>query len=94
MKKEVIIKEAIVLIVLGNDFVTFSRYPNSEGFGKANFSFPITAALADRIEKSRIIQVEQISSDGTLNYRRLDFYTTERIIEVFTDILEFNNQKS
>lgn len=93
MKKEIIIKDTIALILIGDNFVTFSRYPDSHGFGKANFSFPLTAQLADRIEKSRIVQVEKMSSSGTLTYRRLDFYTMERIIEVFTDIINFYNEK-
>jgi hypothetical protein len=92
MKKEIIIKDMIVLILHGDNFVTLSRYPDSNGFGKATFSFPLTAQLADRIERSKIVQVEKVSSDGSLVYRRLDFYTMERIIEVFTDILEFKNQ--
>lgn len=93
MKKEIIIKNTRVLILFGHNFVTFSRYPDGCGFGHANFSFPLTAQLADRIERSRIVKVEKVSSDGSLTYRRLDFYTTERIIEVFTDIIEFQNDK-
>lgn len=94
MKKDVtIIKDAIVLIVVGENFVTFPRYTDENGFAKAKFSFPLSGELADRIESSKIVKVEKISGNGVLRYRRLEFYTTERIIEIFTDLINFYNQK-
>ena len=88
MKIQVFAKETVVLVIVDDEFVIFSRTPNQEGFGGATFSFPLTAKLADRIEKSGIIRVEKFNIDGILKYRELPFYTMERLIDVFTDVLQ------
>ncbi len=89
---EVLAKPKVILISSENDFVIFSRHTNSDGFGSATFSFPITAQIADRLESSKIIRVEKMSIDGTLVFTRLPFYTTEKATEIFGDIIEFVKQ--
>ena len=88
MKIQVFANQTVVLIIVGDEFVIFSRNTNQERFGGATFSFPLTAKLADRIEKSGIIKVEKFNIDGILKYRELPFYTTERLIDVFADVLQ------
>lgn len=90
MKKEVLVKPDLVLITVGNEFVTFSRQFTSEGFGGATFSFRLTPKIINRIESSGIVKVEQFNDDGILKYRRLDFYTLESMIDVFSEILEYS----
>lgn len=91
---EIFQREATVLIASESEFVTFSRYTNSEGFGSAVFSFPVTPKIADRIESSKIIRVEKASTDGTLVFRKLPFYTVDKAIEIFTEIIEHEHEKS
>ncbi len=88
MNKEVIVKPNLVLITAGSEFVTFSRQLTAEGFGGATFSIELTPQIADRIDNSGIVKVEQFNVDGILKFRKLNFYTLESIINVFAEVLE------
>ena len=93
MKIQTFIKEAIVLITVGDEFVMFSRNTNAEGFGGATFSISLNASLADRIDNSGIIKVESFNVDGILKYRALPFCTVDRLTNVFVDILQYVQNK-
>ena len=88
MNKEVIVKPNLVLITAGSEFVTFSLQLTAEGFGGATFSIKLTPQIADRIDNSGIVKVEQFNVDGILKFRKLNFYTLESIINVFAEVLE------
>ena len=84
---EATIKRHIVNVVVGPEHATFTRKPKFKLY-QLTTSIPITAKIADRIEKSGIVQVEKYSGNGTLLYTAKPMYTEQTFIEVIADVLE------
>ena len=88
MKPEIIIKDLAILVMFNNEFAVFNRSANMEGLNTIIFSIPVTAKIADQIEKSGIVEVIGFSSiDSSLYFRRKSFYETHLMCEVVADVL-------
>lgn len=88
MKKDILLKEKLALIICGSEFAILQREANEDGLTGITFSIPVTARIADLLNQSGIITVQQFSGDGILTFRRRDFYQTVLMIELIFDILE------
>lgn len=93
MKKEIFIKENIILVQCGNEFATFTRRPNDENVQTISFSIPITTKDVELLEQSGIVEVENYSALGQLVFKRLNFYETHLMAELITDILQKHHEK-
>ena len=84
---ESIVKKACILILHEDRFFSLSKKPNDEGIISAMFSEAMTAAIADRIESSKIVQVTQFSDKGLFLLQPLHFYQIDKMVEILEDIL-------
>lgn len=90
MNKSVQISANIINIICGHEFATFTRHPKGDNLFTLVMSIPGTAKIADKLEKSGIIKVQSFTEDGTVTYTRLPFFETHLMIDVVTDLLEYN----
>lgn len=88
MKKEILIKEKLVLMICGDEFAILQREANDDGMIGVTFSMPVTPKTADLLDQSGIVTVQQFSGDGILIFKRRDFYQLQLMIELIIDILE------
>ncbi len=88
MNKNVLISQLNVNVLFGEWNITFGKKPNSEGLYTAQANFPFSPQMVEIIESSHILKIDVCNSTGGLIYRGLDFYSTEKAIEVFIDLLE------
>lgn len=86
---EVSINSNIVTFTSGNNFMIVSRETNPEGIGSITTSFPLSHDLIERIESSKILKIEKVEPSGAYTYRPLHFCTFSKLIEVFTDTLQY-----
>lgn len=88
MKKDIIVKEKVVLILCGSEFAILQREANGEGLTGITLSIPGTPKIADLLDQSGIVVVQQYFADGILTVKRLGFYQLTLMIELIIDILE------
>lgn len=88
MKKDIIVKEKVVLILCGSEFAILQREFKDEGMIAITLSIPVTPKIADLLDQSGIVAVQQYSEDGILTVKRRDFYQVSLMIELIIDILE------
>lgn len=90
MKIEATIKPHVVQVSSENEFCIFSRHPEIyTQQDQLTLSTTITPQMADRLDKSGIVSVESYKASGIMTYRRKNFYSTEKFIEVIGDLLTF-----
>mgnify|MGYP000855900422 CR=1 FL=1 len=70
MKKEVINRDKIVVISYGDEFAILAKKPVKLDLQTIILSIPVTAAMADHLDSSKIIQVQRYTVDGTIFFTR------------------------
>lgn len=91
---EVIIKDHLVHVTQDSEFATFTRRPTGEEqLQQITLSFPPTGAIADRMERTGIVEIVSYSGNGTMLFRRNPFYETHLFVEVMADILKYHISK-
>lgn len=88
MKKEVIIKQNVILITGRDEFAVLDRNMRENGLQQIVFSSRITPIHADYLEKSGIVEVHSFKESGIISFKRKDFYETHLMIELVADIIE------
>ncbi len=88
MNQEIIIKEHVIHVSRGQEFVVFDRHPDSEGMQNVTLSIPVTPKIVDLIESAGIVEVVEYSNTGKLSFKRKSFYETHLMVEILADILE------
>lgn len=90
-KTKVHIADNLVSIVCGSEFATITRKPR-QGRYQIIMSFPFTAAIADQLHQSGIIDVMGYDDGGSLFFLRKPFYETHILIDIIVDILDSYQQ--
>lgn len=88
MKKNVFIKDSVILINCDDEFAVLQRNVDSNGKQGITFSIPINGRTADLLNSSGIVEVESYNSDGLLVFKRRNFYEATLMIDLITDILD------
>lgn len=92
---EVIIKDHLVHVSQDSEFATFTRRPSGEEhLQQITLSFPPTPAIADRLDKSGIVEVVSYSGNGTMLFRRNPFYETHLFVEILADAIKHHISKT
>ena len=86
------IKNNIIEITSGEHFAIISR-KSKKGYYSITTSFLINGEIADILDRSKILEVYEYSADGSIVFKRLDFYSQELLIDLFIDLFENHSNK-